>query len=894
MPAMIVRPPVGPSMPVGTAMGITIPPYSQTHSQYSDEYETKSIPISVSRSSSQSQSPPDGADELWCDQDELLALPKYDELLESTADPLFPSPHKFNLMVQDYLKNLSPKKREKALLTQKMYDAVLSVLQDPKDTSTKTAQFRFWAKKMFQLTSFGGEKIVCHDHKPVAVKEQIYEVLCHCHGQAGHGGRDKTSAQVRRYYSWIPKEIIARFVRDCPFCQSRRTQSSAGFSNMSESQAFLISLQTSDTQLANKRPVTLAQARANAAALGHKPHRRPSIRTVDSYRSRRGSAVSDDGYIHYAVSDDPSAMSMPMPTSMDMGESAIDMSAYDETSNIHPYIEGLYVTESASASMSYEFPGQGHHHYHHQQQQLQSEENGGSTSGPKYSGSNGLSQPPMPRRASSYHEQSTTYLDVKPPCDINSNTMIRRNSESNLPQFPNAHPSHSYSHVGYSNPSSANPELMGGNQFLSVPDPSFGGVYGSLSRTTSSSSLNSLNNEDVLSISDMSMGVDMGMGYFSQRFQMDPASMTSSSAEGNMLYTEAGTINVDTKIDQWRESNQIYPISGSTTPLEGNFTFPLPFNMGSNLEVNFFPDQTDYSSISAPPSTYMLPVPEFNFSTLDPTDEPLHLPDQLYSSTSTNINGIPSATIPHIPSSTSSSASAGMLEVAEADQAAMDAVAAVQRMFDQNNIFALGEAAGMSQDQILEIHDTDPDLLKTLGSPTSGNGNGNGMPMVMVEHQISPRSSERINAEFEAISILALATQASSDNLSSAVGVTQAQAQGDQPVSMTPYQVSEESLKHMEFVLSQAVEDVSNPLPIPAVNPLSLPLPPPTVIIEQPAEGEDALNPIFLFGNTDAALPSFPQIMVQEPKCNIDMGLGQQEIDFSQCQWSDFGLSSIT
>ena len=85
-----------------------------------------------------------GSDEIWADEEDLLAVPEFNPEVERGADPMFPSPHKFNLMVQEYLRNLSPKKREKALLTQKMYDAVLAVLEEPKDTSTKTAQFFRW------------------------------------------------------------------------------------------------------------------------------------------------------------------------------------------------------------------------------------------------------------------------------------------------------------------------------------------------------------------------------------------------------------------------------------------------------------------------------------------------------------------------------------------------------------------------------------------------------------------------------------------------------------------------------------------------------------------------------------------------------------------------------
>jgi hypothetical protein len=115
---------------------------------------------------------------------------------QAPYDPSFPTPQEFDEIVDDYLTALSPKKRDKALLTQKTYEDIMTVLQDPKSTDTKTAQFRFWAKKMFTLTTFGGESVICHDNKPVAVKEQIFEVLVHCHSQAAHGGRDKTSAQV--------------------------------------------------------------------------------------------------------------------------------------------------------------------------------------------------------------------------------------------------------------------------------------------------------------------------------------------------------------------------------------------------------------------------------------------------------------------------------------------------------------------------------------------------------------------------------------------------------------------------------------------------------------------------------------------------------------------------
>lgn len=147
----------------------------------------------------------------------------------------FPSRVAFLQQMAEYLTNLNERKREKALMGQEMYDkcvvdspssltshSISAVLLDPKNTAVGTAQFRFWSKKMFKLVNIKGTWLVTHENHPVAVKEQIYDVLVHAHHTSAHGGRDKTSAQVRVWYSWIPKELIARFVKICPLCTVRR------------------------------------------------------------------------------------------------------------------------------------------------------------------------------------------------------------------------------------------------------------------------------------------------------------------------------------------------------------------------------------------------------------------------------------------------------------------------------------------------------------------------------------------------------------------------------------------------------------------------------------------------------------------------------------------------
>ena len=46
------------------------------------------------------------------------------------------------------------------------------------------------------------KKKICHEGKPVAVREKLFKILTNAHKQCQHGGRDKTSAQVRKIYSW--------------------------------------------------------------------------------------------------------------------------------------------------------------------------------------------------------------------------------------------------------------------------------------------------------------------------------------------------------------------------------------------------------------------------------------------------------------------------------------------------------------------------------------------------------------------------------------------------------------------------------------------------------------------------------------------------------------------
>ena len=210
-----------------------------------------------------------------------LPIPPVDAHTDVPPDhPGLPTYAEYKRIEAGYLHSLSPRKRDKALITQAMFDKIWDVLHQPEACTIETPQFRVWVRKMFTLSrsvqavagSVGvwgwGEggagtgtqlladadadaeeaalelersmmsrssadevsytAVVLHENRPVAIMEQLYELFCYCHVRAGHGGRDKTCAVIREHYSWVPKELTAQFVKACPTCALKRSGQAHG------------------------------------------------------------------------------------------------------------------------------------------------------------------------------------------------------------------------------------------------------------------------------------------------------------------------------------------------------------------------------------------------------------------------------------------------------------------------------------------------------------------------------------------------------------------------------------------------------------------------------------------------------------------------------------------
>jgi hypothetical protein len=102
----------------------------------------------------------------------------------------------FYAKVLAYMEELNGKKQDKYSIKAETYNQVVQLL---KGTQGKyQPQFKFWAKKRFQLVKIGDQEILYSSKEklPVVIFEQLFEKINECHTAVGHLGRDKTWHEV--------------------------------------------------------------------------------------------------------------------------------------------------------------------------------------------------------------------------------------------------------------------------------------------------------------------------------------------------------------------------------------------------------------------------------------------------------------------------------------------------------------------------------------------------------------------------------------------------------------------------------------------------------------------------------------------------------------------------
>ncbi|GAA6021505.1 hypothetical protein JCM10207_005783 [Rhodosporidiobolus poonsookiae] len=137
----------------------------------------------------------------------------------SVEDQGYPTVEEFEQQVQEYHDRLHKNKKTKAMCNNALYAKIVYILNNPTDTSFGDAQARFWARTSSYELDASGTRLIDKDAgKPVCPREDFYDVITAAHRQVEHGGRDKTHVVVKANWSWLPKEIVARYVSVCPTC----------------------------------------------------------------------------------------------------------------------------------------------------------------------------------------------------------------------------------------------------------------------------------------------------------------------------------------------------------------------------------------------------------------------------------------------------------------------------------------------------------------------------------------------------------------------------------------------------------------------------------------------------------------------------------------------------
>ncbi|GAA5946792.1 hypothetical protein JCM3775_004709, partial [Rhodotorula graminis] len=128
----------------------------------------------------------------------------------------------FEAAVEEYLQGLHAIKRTKALMGDELHDLVRAILREPQNTKQGDPQMRFWVRQRFTLLAAPEGDSVVHEDKKVVLRSHLFDTISAAHVAAEHGGRDKTFAEVRKHWSYVPKEVVVLYIRLCPTCGGKR------------------------------------------------------------------------------------------------------------------------------------------------------------------------------------------------------------------------------------------------------------------------------------------------------------------------------------------------------------------------------------------------------------------------------------------------------------------------------------------------------------------------------------------------------------------------------------------------------------------------------------------------------------------------------------------------
>jgi hypothetical protein len=150
------------------------------------------------------------------------------------AQASLPTLQEYNIQEADFIASMPPDERASlALIDETMYRDIWAVIHDPLTAQRNPRYppaFLDWVRAAFTAEAVVPPPgtILCHNKRPVARRDNIYEILCVSHLKTLHGGSDKTAALIYSAWSYVPVELVHRFVTICPTCNRARLSSFGG------------------------------------------------------------------------------------------------------------------------------------------------------------------------------------------------------------------------------------------------------------------------------------------------------------------------------------------------------------------------------------------------------------------------------------------------------------------------------------------------------------------------------------------------------------------------------------------------------------------------------------------------------------------------------------------
>ncbi|KAI5887633.1 uncharacterized protein SCHCODRAFT_02692297 [Schizophyllum commune H4-8] len=127
-----------------------------------------------------------------------------------------------------FLAPLSAAQRSKALISRANYDTIVAALDstDPaviaslrtSEIPDERAHYIRWAANTFTLAYGPAGLRLLENDRPVAVQDELYDILCAAHAAVDHGPFDATYEHLCAAHARIPRKLVAMFVRLCPTC----------------------------------------------------------------------------------------------------------------------------------------------------------------------------------------------------------------------------------------------------------------------------------------------------------------------------------------------------------------------------------------------------------------------------------------------------------------------------------------------------------------------------------------------------------------------------------------------------------------------------------------------------------------------------------------------------